>query len=142
LWIAETPVFLPDRTARPGGQGCTNLGNTTKADWRVRCHICCYSGVRNMRSILTLLMGLMAFWLSACSTGQPDLYRSSNEQRIYEDGRSVNITNVESEAEARPFAEQYCGSQNKTAHFQQMELLSYHHIGTMSAVFDCASPPQ
>ena len=94
-----------------------------------------------MRSTLTLLMGLMAFWLSACSQGGPNLYRSSNEQRIYEEGRSANITNVESEAEARPFAEQYCGSQNKMAHFHKMELLTYHHIATMSAAFYCASPP-
>jgi hypothetical protein len=94
-----------------------------------------------MRSTLTLLMGLVTFWLSACSPGQPDLYRSSNEQRIYDDGRSVNITNVESEAEARPFAEQYCGGQNKMAHFQRMELLTYHHIATMSAAFNCTSPP-
>jgi hypothetical protein len=94
-----------------------------------------------MRLILTLLMELMAFWLSACSQGQPDLYRSSREKRIYNDGRSVNITNVESEAEARPFAEQYCNDQGETAHFERMELLTYHHVATMSAAFGCA-PPQ
>ena len=94
-----------------------------------------------MRSTLALLIGLMDLWLSACSQGQANLYRSSNEQRIYEDGQSVDIANVESEAEARPFAEQYCNDRGKTAHFQRMELLSYHHFPTMSASFNCASQP-
>ena len=94
-----------------------------------------------MRLTLVLLIGLMTLWLNGCSEGQPNLYRSSNEQRIYDDGRSVNITNVESEAEARPLAERYCNGQGKSAHFERMELLTYHHFGTMSASFNCSSQP-
>ena len=90
-----------------------------------------------MRLSLAFLIGLMAISLSACSQGQANLFLSSNEQRIYEDGRSVNITNVESEAEARPFAQQYCNGRGKTARFKRMELRSYHHLATMSASFSC-----
>jgi hypothetical protein len=92
-----------------------------------------------MRLTLALLLGLMTLWISACSPGQPNLYRSSNEKKIYYDGRSVDVTNVENEAEARPFAEQYCSSRGETAHFARMELISYHRIATLGASFSCAS---
>src|SRR6266851_8587823 len=94
-----------------------------------------------MRLTKALLVGLMAFWLSACSRGEDGLFRSSNLQRIYGDGLSVNIANVENEAEGRPFAERYCKRLGKTAHFGRMELLSYHRETAMSALFNCASRP-
>ncbi len=95
-----------------------------------------------MRWTLALLIGLVTLCLSACSQGPPNLYRSSHEQKIYPEGRSVDVTNVESEAEARPFAEQYCSGRDETAHFERMEMLSYHRIATMGASFSCASQPR
>jgi hypothetical protein len=90
-----------------------------------------------MRLTVSFLVGLMAICLGACTQGQANLFRSSNERRIYDDGLSVNITNVESEAEAQPFAKKYCNSFGKKADFQRMELLSYHHVATASASFNC-----
>ena len=95
-----------------------------------------------MRLILALVIGLVALWLSACTQGQSNLYRSSNQQEIYHDGRSVDVPNVESEAEARSLAEQYCSGRGETAHFERIELLSYHRIATMGALFSCASRPR
>jgi hypothetical protein len=93
------------------------------------------------RLTMAFLVGLMAFWLSACSQGEEGLFRSSNLRRTYGDGLSVNIANVENEAEGRPFAERYCKRLGKTAHFERMELLSDRHETAMSALFNCASRP-
>jgi hypothetical protein len=90
-----------------------------------------------MRLTRAFLIGLIAVCLSACSPGQKDLFRSSNEQRIYQDGPLVKVTNVEDEAAARPLAEQYCNGLGRAAHFERMELLSYHHVATKSAAFSC-----
>jgi hypothetical protein len=46
------------------------------------------------RLTMAFLVGLMAFWLSACSQGEEGLFRSSNLRRTYGDGLSVNIANV------------------------------------------------
>jgi hypothetical protein len=98
--------------------------------------------VPTCRSMATaFLVGLMAFWLSACSRGEEGLFRSSNLQRTYGDGLSVNIANVENEVEGRPFAQRYCKHLGKTAHFERMELLSHHRETAMSALFNCASRP-
>jgi hypothetical protein len=90
---------------------------------------------------MAFLVGLMAFWLSACSQGEEGLFRSSSLDRTYGDGLSVNIANVENEAEGRPFAERYCKRLGKTAHFERTELLSYRHETAMSALFKCVSRP-
>jgi hypothetical protein len=90
---------------------------------------------------VAFLVGLMVLCLSACSHGEEGLFRSSNLQRTYGGGLSVNIANVENEAEGRPYAEQYCKRLGKTAHFERMELLSDRHETAMSALFHCASRP-
>jgi hypothetical protein len=90
---------------------------------------------------VAILVGLTAFWLSACSQGEEGLFRSSNLRQTYGDGLSVNIANVENEAEGRPFAERYCKRLGKAAHFERMELLSDRHETAMSALFSCASRP-
>ncbi len=90
-----------------------------------------------MRLTLALLFGPIAICLGACSQGQDNLFLSSREQRIYANGLSIDVTNVENEAAARPFAKQYCNGLGKTAHFQKMELVGYHHVATMSATFVC-----
>ena len=94
-----------------------------------------------VRLTMALMAGLMAFWLSACSKGEEDLFRSSNLRRTYGDGLSVNIANVENEAEGRRFAERYCKRLGRTAHFERMELLSDHQETALSALFHCVSPP-
>ena len=94
-----------------------------------------------MRLAMAFLVGLMAFWLSACSRGEDGLFRSSDMRRTYGDGLSVNIANVENETEGRPFAERYCKRLGKTAHFERTELLSYRHETAMSALFKCVSRP-
>jgi len=45
--------------------------------------------------------------------------------------------NVANETEALPFAEQYCQARDRIAHFNRMEILSYHRVASRSAVFDC-----
>jgi hypothetical protein len=95
-----------------------------------------------MRLIGTLLIGLTIFWLAACSPGEKNAYRSSNQQRTIEHGLSVTITNVASEREALPFAEQYCHARGRMAHFDRMEMLSYHHVASESALFDCVPRPE
>ena len=78
--------------------------------------------------------------LNACSQGEGNVYRSSNQQRTIANGSSVTITNVTSEAEALPFAEQYCKAHSGAAHFNRMVMLTYHHISSNSASFDCVTP--
>jgi hypothetical protein len=99
------------------------------------------SKVSSMRLTTAFLVGLMALWLSACSRGEEGLFRSSNLHRTYGDGLSVNIANMENETEGRPYAERYCKRLSKMAHFERMELLSYHRETAMSALFNCASRP-
>jgi hypothetical protein len=93
-----------------------------------------------MRLTLSSLVGLLAFWLTACSGGQEGLFLSSDLHRTYGDGLSVNIVNVENEAEAGPFAKRYCKRLGTTAHFERMELFSSHRAVAMSALFTCTSP--
>jgi hypothetical protein len=52
----------------------------------------------------------------------------------------VTITNVTSEAEALPFAEQYCKARGKTAQFSRLVMVTYHHVASNSASFDCVIP--
>jgi len=78
--------------------------------------------------------------LTACSQGEENMYRSSNQPRTIGDGPSVAITNVASESEALPFAEQYCKSRGKAAHFNRMVVLTYRHVSSNSASFDCVTP--
>jgi hypothetical protein len=90
-----------------------------------------------MRSTSTFLIVLMTIGLNACTQEHANLFRSSNAPRIYDDGQSVDVTNVEGEAEAQPFAKQYCDDLGKKAAFQRFELLSYHHVAIASASFKC-----
>jgi hypothetical protein len=91
---------------------------------------------------VSLTIGLTAFWLGACSPGEKNLYRSSNQQRTIGHGLSVRITNVANEAEALPFADQYCSGLGRMAHFDRMETVSYRNIASQSALFDCVLRPQ
>jgi hypothetical protein len=90
-----------------------------------------------MRSKATFLVGLTAFCLGACTSGEANLYRSSNQPRTIEHGQFVTVMNVANETEALPFAEQYCQARDRIAHFNRMEILSYHRVASRSAVFDC-----
>jgi hypothetical protein len=83
------------------------------------------------------MLGSIALWASACTPGDPNVYRSSNQQRTIERGNSVTITNVASETEAQPFAEQYCSARGKAPKFNRMEKLSYHSVASTSVVYDC-----
>jgi hypothetical protein len=47
--------------------------------------------------------------------------------------------NVTSEAEAVPIADQYCKAQGKAALFNKMVMLTYHHVSSNSASFDCVT---
>jgi hypothetical protein len=78
--------------------------------------------------------------LNACSQGEGNLFRSSNQQRTIGDALSVTVTNVVNEAEAQPFAEQYCKARGKRARFNHMVQLSYRHVASNSASFDCVIP--
>jgi hypothetical protein len=91
-----------------------------------------------MRLTTALLVGLTALQLGACSRGEEGLFLSSDLHQIYGDGVSVNIANVENEAEGRPFAERYCKHLGRTAHFERMEPLSDRREIAMSALFNCA----
>jgi hypothetical protein len=90
-----------------------------------------------MRSTSTILIVLTTIGLNACTQEHANLFRSSSAPRIYNDGQSVDVTNVEGEAEAQPFAKQYCNNFGKKAAFQKLELLSYHHVAIASASFKC-----
>jgi hypothetical protein len=77
--------------------------------------------------------------LTACSQAEGNVYRSSNQPRTIGNGLSVTVTNVTSEAEAVPIADQYCKAQGKAALFNKMVMLTYHHVSSNSASFDCAT---
>jgi len=56
-------------------------------------------------------------------------------------GLSVTVTNVATEAEALPFAEQYCKARGKVARLNRMVVLTYHHVSSNIALFDCVTEP-
>ena len=88
-----------------------------------------------------MAVGLATLCFGACTPGEPNVYRISNQERTIGRGQSVTITNVANEAEALPFAEHYCNARNGVARFDRMERLSYHHTATNRALFDCISRP-
>jgi hypothetical protein len=88
------------------------------------------------------MIGLTAVWLGACTPEEGNVFRSSNQQRTIGHGLSVRITDVAGEAEALPFADQYCRARGMLAHFDRMEMVSYHHVASKSALFDCELRPQ
>jgi hypothetical protein len=91
-----------------------------------------------MRLTMAFVVGLTALVLSACSEGKPG--HNAYLHRTYGDGLSVNIANVDNEAEGRPYAERYCRRLGRTALFKRMELLSYHRETAISALFDSTTP--
>src|SRR6266404_6046210 len=93
-----------------------------------------------MRPVVSLMIGLTAVWLGACSPGEKNIFRSSNQQRTIGHRLSVRVTNVASEAEALPFADQYCNALGRMAYFDRMEIVSYRNVASKSALFDCVSP--
>ena len=90
-----------------------------------------------MRSIISLTIGLAAVCLGACTPADGNVYRSSNQQRIIGQGLSVRVTNVATEAEAQRFADEYCKVRGGLAHFDRMEMLTHHSVASQSALFDC-----
>jgi hypothetical protein len=94
-----------------------------------------------MRSIASLMIGLAVVCLGACTPEEKNVFRSSNQQRTIGHGLSVRITNVASEPEAQPFAEEYCNARGGLARFDRMEIVSYHHVASNSALFDCVLRP-
>ena len=94
-----------------------------------------------MKPIASLIIGLTALWLGACTPGEQNVYRSSNQQRTIGLGQSVRITNVATVAEAQPFAAAYCKDRGRMARFDRMEMVAYHNVESNSAMFDCVSNP-
>ena len=70
-----------------------------------------------------------------------NIYRSSNQQRTNGQGLSVSVTNAANEAEAQPFADEYCKAHGRMAHFDRMETSSYRHVASQSALFHCVLSP-
>jgi hypothetical protein len=93
---------------------------------------------RDLRLAMALVVGLMALVLSACSEGKPG--HNAYLHRTYGDGLSVNIANVDNEAEGRPYAERYCRRLGRAALFKRMESLNVHRETAISALFDCTAP--
>ena len=94
-----------------------------------------------MRSIASLMIGLTAVCLAGCAPGEASVFRSSNQERTIGHGLSVRITNVASELEAQPFAEDYCNARGRMAHFDRLEIVNYHKMASKSALFDCVLRP-
>jgi hypothetical protein len=80
---------------------------------------------------------LLSLWLAGCTPGEANVFRSSNQQRTIGQGLSVRITDVASEPEALPFADQYCKARGRMPRFDRMEIVSYHNVASKSALFDC-----
>ena len=87
------------------------------------------------------MIGLTAVCLGACTPAEGNVFRSSNQQRTIGQGLSVRITNVATEMEAQPFAEEDCNARGRFAQFHRMEIVSYHHEASNSALFDCVLSP-
>ena len=52
-------------------------------------------------------------------------------------GLSVTVTNVASEDDALPLAEQYCKARGKAVRFRGLVKQAYYHVASNSAFFDC-----
>jgi hypothetical protein len=50
-------------------------------------------------------------------------------------GLSARITNVATEAEAQPFADEYCKARGRLAEFDRIEIVSYRNGASKSALF-------
>jgi hypothetical protein len=95
-----------------------------------------------LQPIASLMIGLAALWLGACSPGDKNVFRSSNQQRTIGQGLSVRITNVATEAEAQPFADEYCKARGRLAQFDRIENVSYRNVASNSALFRCVLRPE
>jgi hypothetical protein len=95
-----------------------------------------------MGPVASLVIGLPALWLAGCAPGEASVFHSSNQQRTIGHGLSVRITNVASELEAQPFADEYCKARGRMPHFDRMEIVSYHNVASKSALFDCVVRPE
>jgi hypothetical protein len=98
--------------------------------------------IASLRLPAIVRLGLALLCLGACSHGAENVYRSSNQQRLIGDATTVTVTNVTSEAQAQPFAEQHCHAYGKVARLNRMLVLSYHHVSSNSAAFDCVTPAE
>jgi hypothetical protein len=85
---------------------------------------------------------LLSLWLAGCTPGEANVFRSSNQQRTIGQELSARITNVASEPEAPPFADQYCKARGRMPRFDRMEIVSYHNVASKSALFDCVVRPE
>ena len=88
------------------------------------------------------MIGLTAAWLAACAAGEKNVYRTSNQERTIGEGLSVRITNVATEADALPFADEYCKARHGMARFNRMEIVSRRNMASNSALFDCVIRPE
>ena len=86
-----------------------------------------------------IALGLACLCIAACSQGEDNVYRSSNQPRTIASGMSVTIANLTSETEALPFAAQYCQARGRAARLNHMVLLTFHHVSSSSALFDCVT---
>jgi hypothetical protein len=81
-----------------------------------------------------LLLGLA---LGACSVAEENPYHASNQQRVLGDGASVLITQVKSQSEAQPFADDYCRRYGGAARFKGMMQHRVHRTVLEAASFEC-----
>jgi len=91
----------------------------------------------------TLRCGLVLLcYLTACSQGEGNVYRSSTKPRMIGSGLSVTVTNVASEQDAQPLAEQYCKARGKAVRFRGIVKQAYYHVASNTALFDCVNASQ
>ena len=63
----------------------------------------------------------------------------SQIRRLVDAKRAASATRPQ--AEAQPFADEYCKPRGRLAHFDRMETWSYHRVASQNALFDCVVPP-
>ena len=84
-----------------------------------------------MSSPSTLLSLFSILILSACATGDANIYGCCVGQNIVGNKNYVTISNVWNEMDALPLAEKHCSKYKRSAKFSKME--------KNRAIFDCVS---
>lgn len=84
-----------------------------------------------------VLVAIAGVLLGACSQADASAYPGANQPRVVPDGHSLTVVNVDSVADAMPWATDYCGKLGKVPGTPQTMLFHSHHRNWNSVTFQC-----
>lgn len=88
-------------------------------------------------SITIAIVTVASLFAGACSQSNASLFPGANQPRVVPDGASVTVVNIESEAAAVPWAEEYCRKLERIPGPGRTMLYRKQRKSWNSVTFDC-----